>query len=73
MDDHSPFLREAGLWCIRNLCEGNFSIQKQIDDLKVVDVAQTPELQRAGLQIHHEAGSGKIQLVKRDMEATELE
>ena len=47
------------------MCEGNLSIQQQIDDLKIVDVADNPELENSGLQIQHEAGTGKISLVKR--------
>ena len=65
VDDTSPLCREAGLWCVRNLCEGNLKIQQQIDELKIVDVADNPDLQRAGLEIHHEAGTGKINVVKR--------
>lgn len=63
VDDANPFLREAGLWCVRNICEGNLEIQTYIDDLKVIDTVDTPELRQAGLQIQHEAGTGKISLV----------
>ncbi len=63
VDEDSPLLREAALWAVRNLCEGNLSIQKQIEELQVVDTVQTPELERAGLQLQHDPGTGKINLI----------
>lgn len=63
VDEESPLLREAALWAVRNLCEGNLSIQKQIEELQVVDTVETPELQQAGLQLQHDSATGKIKLI----------
>ncbi len=65
MDDESPFLREVALWGVRNLCEGNPSIQKRIEELQVVGTVDTPELQSAGVAIEHDPASGKIRMIDR--------
>ena len=63
VDDESPFLREAALWGIRNLCEGNTSIQKQIDELQVIGTVDSPELQQAGVQVQLDPATGKLKLI----------
>lgn len=64
VDDESPFLREVALWAVRNLCEGNLSIQKQIEELQVVDVVETPEMQAAGVALQHDPTTGKMNISK---------
>lgn len=65
VDDESPFLRESALWCIRNLCEGNPSIQQEIEDLQMVDVVDSPELQAAGIKLEHDPSTGKLKTLDR--------
>jgi ataxin-10 len=65
VDDESPFLREVALWGVRNLCEGNFSIQQKIEELQIVGTVDTPELQKAGVAIQHDPASGKINIIDR--------
>ncbi len=62
VDDESPFLREVALWAVRNLCEGNLSIQRQIEQLQVVDVVETPEMQAAGVSLEHNPQTGRVSL-----------
>lgn len=64
MDDESPLLREVALWAVRNLCEGNLSIQRQIEELQVVDVVETPETQAAGVALQHDPATGKMTISK---------
>ena len=63
VDDESPFLREVALWGVRNLCEGNLSIQHQIEQLQVLETVQSPEMQAAGIRLQHDPGTGKMNIV----------
>ena len=63
VDNESPLLREVALWAVRNLCEGNLGIQKQIGELQVVDVVDTPEMQAAGVALQHDPATGKVSIL----------
>lgn len=58
--EDNPFLREVALWAVRNLCEGNLEIQKRIEELQVIEVAETPEMRAAGVSVEHDPATGKI-------------
>ena len=62
VDDESPLLREVALWAVRNLCEGNLGIQRQIEELQVVDVVETPEMEAAGVALQHDPTTGKVSI-----------
>lgn len=63
VSETNPFLREAALWAVRNLCKGNLEVQKRIEELQVVDTVQSPELRAAGLQVQHDSATGKLNLI----------
>ena len=49
--DSNEMLREWGLFCIRNLCEGSSDIQDTISKLKVQQVIRDPALEKNGIQV----------------------
>eukprot|EP00898_Chlorokybus_atmophyticus_P009299 jgi/Chlat1/99/Chrsp1S03085 len=50
VDDENPYLREWGLWAVRNLCEDPEN-RRQIAELEVQGPVQSSELQKAQLEI----------------------
>ena len=64
-DDENPLVREYGLWAVRNLCEGNESIQESISSLRACSTVDSPDLQRIGMQLELDGQTGKPRMVTR--------
>nr|XP_016435803.1 PREDICTED: ataxin-10-like isoform X1 [Nicotiana tabacum]XP_016435804.1 PREDICTED: ataxin-10-like isoform X1 [Nicotiana tabacum] len=62
-DDDNPFLREWGIWCVRNLLEGNAENQGVVADLELQGTADVPELARLGLQVEVDPKTRRAKLV----------
>ncbi|OIT32473.1 hypothetical protein A4A49_65803 [Nicotiana attenuata] len=62
-DDDNPFLREWGIWCVRNLLEGNAENQGAVTDLELQGTADVPELARLGIQVEVDPKTGRAKLV----------
>lgn len=50
-DDDNPFLREWGIWSMRNLLEGNEENQRKVSELEVQGSVDMPELAGLGLRV----------------------
>ncbi|KAL3140251.1 hypothetical protein ABBQ38_004522 [Trebouxia sp. C0009 RCD-2024] len=64
-DDENPLVREYGLWAVRNLCEGNESIQESISGLRPCSTVDSPDLQQIGMQLELDGQTGKPTMVAR--------
>ena len=56
-------VREWAMWGLRNLCEGNDSVQQAILDLQPVAPVQDPQLRQMGLQVELNPATGKLSVV----------
>ncbi|KVH89169.1 Armadillo-like helical, partial [Cynara cardunculus var. scolymus] len=50
-DDENPFLREWGIWGVRNLLEGNGENQRLVGELEIQGSVDLPELSGLGLRM----------------------
>ncbi|KAK8613295.1 hypothetical protein V6N13_101061 [Hibiscus sabdariffa] len=50
-DDDNPYLREWGIWSVRNLLEGNAENQQAVADLQLQGTVDTPELTELRLKV----------------------
>ncbi|EOY14176.1 ARM repeat superfamily protein, putative isoform 5 [Theobroma cacao] len=50
-DDDNPYLREWGIWSLRNLLEGHAENQQAVADLELQGSVDMPELSRLGLRV----------------------
>lgn len=62
-DTNNPFLREWGLWAIRNLLEGNSANQSELADLEIRSVVPDSRLQNAGMTVEINPETGRPRLV----------
>lgn len=62
-DDENPLVREYGLWAVRNLCEGNESIQESISSLRAHSTVESPDLQKIGMKLELDGQTGKPKMV----------
>ncbi|KAK9910649.1 hypothetical protein M0R45_034603 [Rubus argutus] len=60
-DEDNPYLREWGIWCVRNLLEGNQENQQAVAELEIKGSVDVPDLARLGLRVemNPETGSPK--------------
>ncbi|XP_049390876.1 uncharacterized protein LOC125855224 [Solanum stenotomum] len=63
IDEDNPFLREWGIWCVRNLLEGNAENQGAITDLELQGTVDVPELARLGLRVEVDPVTRRTKLV----------
>ncbi|TMW88422.1 hypothetical protein EJD97_018580 [Solanum chilense] len=63
IDEDNPFLREWGIWCVRNLLEGNAENQGAITDLELQGTVDVPELVRLGLRVEVDPVTRRTKLV----------
>ncbi|XP_068663219.1 uncharacterized protein [Aristolochia californica] len=63
IDEGSPFLREKGLWAVRNLLEGNEENQREVAELKLQGTVDTPEITDLGMRVVMDPESGRAKLV----------
>ncbi|WCJ36704.1 ARM repeat superfamily protein [Euphorbia peplus] len=62
-DDENPFLREWGIWCDRNLLEGNVENQNAVAELELQKSVEVPELSRIGLRVDVDPKTRRPRLV----------
>lgn len=62
-DDDNPFLREWGIWSMRNLLEGNEENQRKVSELEVQGSVDTPELAGLGLRVEVDPKTQRPKLV----------
>ncbi|XP_023637079.1 ataxin-10 [Capsella rubella] len=62
-DDENPFLREWGLWCVRNLLEGNPDNQEVVADLEIQGSVDVPQLREIGLRVEIDPKTSRPKLV----------
>lgn len=62
-DTNNPFLREWGLWAIRNLLEGNSANQSELADLEIRSTVPDSRLRDAGMTVEINPETGRPRLV----------
>ncbi|XP_010456308.1 PREDICTED: ataxin-10-like [Camelina sativa] len=62
-DDDNPFLREWGLWCVRNLLEGNPENQQVVAELEIQGSADVPQLREIRLRVEIDPKTSRPKLV----------
>jgi hypothetical protein len=60
VEDANPYLREWGLFAVRNLCEGNERNQEEIAGLEVWGGANTEETERMGFRVEVDGGKPRL-------------
>ncbi|KAH9306693.1 hypothetical protein KI387_011097 [Taxus chinensis] len=66
VDEKNPFLREWGLWAVRNLLEGNRENQQEVAELELQNYVNTPAITEIGLRVEIDPNSRKPKLVNLD-------
>lgn len=62
-DDENPFLREWGIWGVRNLLEGNVENQGVVRELEIQGSVNLPELSNIGLRVDVDQETRRAKLV----------
>lgn len=62
-DEDNPFLREWGLWSMRNVFEGNEENQKLVAELELQRSVVTPEIAELGLRVEVDPQTQRPKLV----------
>uniref|UniRef100_A0A7N0RG15 Ataxin-10 domain-containing protein n=1 Tax=Kalanchoe fedtschenkoi TaxID=63787 RepID=A0A7N0RG15_KALFE len=62
-DEENPYLREWGIWSIRNLLEDNLENQKEVADLKIQGAVDVPEISGLGIKLEVDKQTGHARLV----------
>ncbi|KAK7394985.1 hypothetical protein VNO78_15526 [Psophocarpus tetragonolobus] len=62
-DEDNPFLREWGIWCVRNMLEGNDENQKVVAELEIQGSADVPEITALGLRVEVDQRTRRAKLV----------
>ncbi|CAK9152972.1 unnamed protein product [Ilex paraguariensis] len=62
-DEDNPFLREWGIWSVRNLLEGNVENQRVVSDLELQGSVDVPEIVGLGLRVEVDKKTGCAKLV----------
>ncbi|GAB2271617.1 hypothetical protein Dimus_006448 [Dionaea muscipula] len=62
-DEDNPFLREWGIWAIRNLLEGNEENQKAVSVLELQGSVDVPEITGLGLRVEVDPSTRRAKLV----------
>ncbi|KAL3517073.1 hypothetical protein ACH5RR_023975 [Cinchona calisaya] len=65
VDEDNPFLREWGIWCARNLLEGNAENQRVVADLEMQGSVDVPEFAGLGLRVEMDPQTRRAKLVNR--------
>ncbi|KAL3695905.1 hypothetical protein R1sor_009981 [Riccia sorocarpa] len=69
VDRDNPFLREWGLWAMRNLLEGNEMNGKEVASLEMKETVNLPELTDMGLRFEVDPSTGGPRLVNIESRA----
>ncbi|XP_041017564.1 ataxin-10 [Juglans microcarpa x Juglans regia] len=62
-DEDNPFLREWGIWCVRNLLERNAENQRAVAELELQGSVDVPELTGLGLRVEVDPKTRRAKLV----------
>ncbi|KAK7256682.1 hypothetical protein RIF29_30138 [Crotalaria pallida] len=62
-DDDNPFLREWGIWSVRNMLEGNEENQRIVAELELQGSANVPEIAALGLRVEVDQRTRRAKLV----------
>ncbi|XP_030471637.2 uncharacterized protein LOC115689652 [Syzygium oleosum] len=62
-DEDNPYLREWGIWTVRNLFEGNAENQQAVAELELWGTVNTPEIAELGLRVELDQKTGRPKLV----------
>ena len=62
-DEENPFLREWGIWCVRNLLEGNVENQRVVAELELQGSVDVPEMAGLGLRVEVDEKTRRAKLV----------
>lgn len=62
-DEDNPYLREWGIWCVRNMLEGNEENKKEVAELELQGSADMPEIAKLGLRVEVDQKTGRAKLV----------
>lgn len=62
-DEENPFLRERGIWAVRNLLEGNAENQRSVAELELQGSVEVPELANIGLKVEVDPQTGRAKLL----------
>lgn len=62
-DEDNPFLREWGIWSVRNLLEDNAENQRVVAELELQGSVDTPEISGLGLRVEVDPNSRHAKLV----------
>ncbi|CAL5195227.1 unnamed protein product [Lathyrus oleraceus] len=62
-DEDNPFLREWGIWSVRNMLEGNEENQKVVSELQLQGSTDTPEISALGLRVEVDEKTRRAKLV----------
>ncbi|GAB4861850.1 hypothetical protein Ancab_037106 [Ancistrocladus abbreviatus] len=63
VDEDNTFLREWGIWSVRNLLEDNAENQKVVADLELQGTVDVPEIAGLGLQVEVDPNTRRAKLV----------
>lgn len=63
IDEDNPFLREWGIWAVRNLLEGNAENQRVVAELEVQGSVDVPEITGLGLRVEVDQITRRAKLV----------
>ncbi|XP_050203466.1 uncharacterized protein LOC126653584 [Mercurialis annua] len=69
-DEDNPFLREWGIWCVRNLLEGNVENQKTVAELELQGTVDVAELSGLGLRVEVDPNTRRAKLVNMSPNAS---
>ncbi|XP_054780227.1 uncharacterized protein LOC129287957 isoform X2 [Prosopis cineraria] len=62
-DDDNPFLREWGIWSVRNMLEGNEENQRVVAELEVQGSVDLPQISALGLRVEVDQKTRRAKLV----------
>ncbi|KAL5058435.1 hypothetical protein RYX36_030039 [Vicia faba] len=62
-DEDNPFLREWGIWSVRNMLEGNEENQKVVSELQLQGSVDIPEISALGLRVEVDQNTRRAKLV----------
>ncbi|PQP92871.1 ataxin-10 [Prunus yedoensis var. nudiflora] len=63
LDEDNPFLKEWGIWCVRNLLEGNEDNKRLVTELELQGSVDAPEIAGLGLRVEVNPKTGRPKLV----------
>eukprot|EP01018_Ginkgo_biloba_P038092 Gb_28837 [translate_table: standard] len=63
VDAYNPFLREWGLWAVRNLLEDNLENQREVAELELQESVNSPEISQMGLRVEIDQNTRRPKLM----------